>query len=212
MLNNQPALESFAALPRKRRDGSEPFHDEGTNQDFDLLSFWQWGYSDIMSNTLRGVLAEYLVAQAMGAVQGIREEWAPYDLVDPNGVTIEITSAAYLQTWYQPRLSKITFACPKTKAWDPAKGKYEEQSRRQAQVYVFALLAHTEQDTLDPFNLAQWRFFVMPTAVLTDRVKSQHSITLKTLLGIHGPAVSFRALKDAVGQAGETHSEETLIL
>ncbi len=31
-----------------------------------IVDCWQWAYSDLISNTERGVLAEYLVAKAVG--------------------------------------------------------------------------------------------------------------------------------------------------
>jgi hypothetical protein len=57
----------------------------------------------------------------------------------------------------------------------------DTESRRQADVYVFALLAHKEVETLDPLNVGQWRFFVLATSRLDERTRSQHSITLATL-------------------------------
>jgi hypothetical protein len=31
-----------------------------------LLDLWQWAYSDLVSNDIRGVVAEYLVGSALG--------------------------------------------------------------------------------------------------------------------------------------------------
>ena len=45
--------------------------------------------------------------------------------------------------------------------------------RRQAEVYVFALLAHQHGATLDPLDVAQWEFFVVPTVTLDRRERSQ---------------------------------------
>jgi hypothetical protein len=65
--------------------------------DFDLLSFWQWSASDLLSNATRGTVAEYLVARALDAdPEGIRDEWAAYDLKTKDGVKVEVKSAAYL--------------------------------------------------------------------------------------------------------------------
>ena len=62
---------------------------------------------------------------------------------------------------------------------------------------VFALLAHTDKATVDPLNLDQWVFYVLPTAVLDGRTRSQHSITLRTLEGM-AAAVCFGELRQAV--------------
>ena len=37
-----------------------------------LLDFWRWSGSDLVGNTQRGILAEYLVALALGANDGLR--------------------------------------------------------------------------------------------------------------------------------------------
>jgi hypothetical protein len=200
-MDNESAPTSLGALPRECRNGSEVFHAAGTELGFNLLSFWQWSASDLVSNTMRGVLAEYLVAQAVAAAQGIREEWASYDLRTPEGITVEVKSAAYIQSWHQERLSTISFLCPKTRAWDPHTGAYEAEPRRQAQAYVFALLAHQNQATLDPLNVDQWEFYVVPTAVLDARERSQHSITLQSLDALHGDPVAFHMIAAAVAVA-----------
>ena len=67
---------SLAAVRCTRKTGKEPFRNGDVPLEFDLLSFWQWYSSDLISNTTRGVLAEYLVARAVGrATDGAREEW-----------------------------------------------------------------------------------------------------------------------------------------
>jgi hypothetical protein len=79
----------------------------------------------------------------------------------------------------------------------------DKEARRQADVYVFALLAHTDQETVDPLNLDQWRFFVLSTAVLDARTRSQQSITLRTLQDLCGGSVSYsdlaRTVRDVAG-------------
>jgi len=73
----------------------------------------------VVSNATRGVLAEYLVAGALGVADGcIREEWAAYDLEARDGTRVDVKSAAYLQSWHQERLSQISFPVPKTRGWD----------------------------------------------------------------------------------------------
>ena len=42
-----------------RKTGSEAFQLGSTALGFDLLSFWQWSASDLVSNALRGRLAEF---------------------------------------------------------------------------------------------------------------------------------------------------------
>jgi hypothetical protein len=74
----------------------------------------------------------------------------------------------------------------------------EAEARRQVDVYVFALLAHTDQPTIDPLDMSQWQFFILPTSVLDSRTRSQHSIPLRTLISLSGGAVTYGALREAV--------------
>lgn len=182
-----------------RKEGKEHFHISGTALGFNLLSFWRWSVSDLVSNAARGVLAEYIVARALGlAENGVRDGWAAFDLETPAGIKIEVKSAAYVQSWHQKQLSSIAFVTPKTRAWDADTNMQSHESKRQADVYVFALLAHTDKATIDPLNLDQWRFYVLPTTVLDGRKRSQHSITLKSLEGLCSGAVRYDDLPKTV--------------
>jgi len=182
-----------------RKEGRESFHSNGRQLPFDLLSYWQWSASDLVSNATRGIVAEYIVACAMGlAKNGVRDEWAAYDLETPSGIKIEVKSAAYLQSWHQERLSPVKFVVPKTKAWDADTNTQSQESKRQADVYVFALLVHTDKETVDPLNIDQWHFYVLPTAVLDARKRSQHSITLKSLEKLCSEPTTYDELPKAV--------------
>ena len=191
-----------------RRSGAEKFRAGADELGFDLLSFWQWSCSDLLSNAARGVVAEFLVARALGiAADGVRHEWAAYDLETKEGVMVEVKSAAYLQRWHQDQLSRISFVVPKTRAWDPHTNRLSEEVARQAQVYVFALLAHQDKATVDPLDLNQWIFYVLPTAALNNRTRSQHSITLRTLHEISGGPVVYGDLRATVMQAAQANNE-----
>lgn len=194
--------ENLGRLPLIRKTGKEPFHTNGQALDFDLLSFWKWMASDLVSNATRGRLAEYVVARALGlAMDNVRDEWAAFDLQTPSGIKIEVKSAAYVQSWHQAHLSSIKFVVPRTRAWDAATNTQSRQTRRQADIYVFALLAHTDKTTIDPCNLTQWQFYVLPTTTLDARTRSQHSITLSSLEKLCEGAVHYAELPKAIQQA-----------
>lgn len=194
--------EALRPISASRKTGNERFHDRGKDLGFDLLSFWQWSTSDLISNVTRGRLAEYLVARVLGlAAEGVRDEWAPFDLLTPSGIKVEVKSAAYVQSWHQRALSRITFVVPKTLAWDARTNVQAREACRQADVYVFALLAHADKSTIDPLDVGQWRFYVLPTTALDHRSRSEHSITLKSLEALAGPPVDYHGLKEAVEHA-----------
>ncbi len=191
-------------LLKKKSDGksgSERFVLAGQPLDFDLLSFWKWAASDLIDNTWRGVLAEYLVAKALRIkTDGIRDSWGPVDLVSPTGVTIQVKSAAFLQAWHHDKFSRIIFSIKPRRVFDSATNRFSETPVRAAQVWVFALLKHKDKLTLDPMDVAQWQFFVMSKAFLDSYRRSQESITLKSLLNLGIEPVGFSELAERVEQ------------
>jgi hypothetical protein len=196
------AGESFAQLKPSRKTGDEPFRDGTQPLSFNVRSFWQWFASDLASNALRGCVAEFLVAQALGiADDGLRPEWDPYDLRTPGGTTIEVKCAAYLQTWWQKAPSAISFNIAPTRFWDAATNTTAAEIRRQADLYVFALLAHQDKATFEPMDVSQWSFFVLPTAILNERLPAQESLGLSRLRGLQPLECRFGELKEAIETA-----------
>jgi hypothetical protein len=97
MVREDTSGQGLDKLHVVRKTGAERFHANGCPFAFDVLGFWRWSSSDLVSNALRGVLAEYLVACDIGVADGTRMEWDAYDLKTPGGVKVEVKSAAYLQ-------------------------------------------------------------------------------------------------------------------
>lgn len=191
-------LEPIQARPRS---GDEPLHDRGRSLGVTLADFWRWSASDLVSNAMRGVLAEWLVALAVGCAAGARQEWTAYDLQSPEGARIEVKSAAYVQSWAQKKLSDIIFRVPKTRPWDPLTNQTAAEPRRLADVHVFCLLTCQDKSAVDPLNLDQWRFFVLPTKTLDQRQRSQHSITLPSLRKLAGEPVAHGELAARISHA-----------
>jgi hypothetical protein len=184
------------------RTGTEPLRDGKIALGPRLLDFWRWSASDLVSNATRGVFAEYIVGLALEALmEGAREEWAPFDLTTPEGITVEVKSAAYVQSWTQRRPSPISFRISLTRAWDKEQGAYGHDSRRQANVYVFALLDHHDKQTIDPLDVSQWCFFVVSSSTLDAHVSGQRSISLARLKRLAGDRVTFNGLREAVRAA-----------
>ena len=190
------------------RTGEEKLRKSGRDLKISLLDFWRWSSSDLLSNTARGIFAEFVVAAALGIpFEEIRDEWAPYDLETPEGIKVEVKSAAFIQSWHQTAASKISFVAPKKRSWNPETNKLETEIRRHADVYVFALLFE-QQSVPDPLNLDHWEFYVLPTAVLNARTESQRSINLRSLHALSGGPVSYDRLKDAVKKADKMNTGE----
>ncbi|MFF8616496.1 hypothetical protein [Streptomyces sp. NPDC015350] len=180
-----------------RKSGSEPIRVKGETVG-ELADFWSWACSDLANNTLRGVLAEYLVATALGSAAGTRTEWDAVDIRTPEKWRIEVKSAAYLQSWAQSRLSKVSFDIAPASGWDARTGATSAEVLRRSDVYVFCLLHHQDKQTLDPLHLDQWIFYVLPTRVLDERCRIQKTITLSGLERLGPLRTDFTGLPEAV--------------
>jgi hypothetical protein len=133
-----------------------------------LSAFYRWNSGNLLENRTRGAFAEWLVHEALGIESEFREEWAPVDAVI-NGITMEIKSAAFEQSWEQAAPTRIVFPI----------------SQRVAQLYVFCLLSGREPD-----DTSTWTFWVVPTTALP----KQDSISLEPLKALAGESVSYEEL------------------
>ena len=197
-------------LDIKKKTGREHFHLGGSLRNFDVLDYWRWVNSDLVSNASRGILAEYIVAKAVGvSTTGVRrDEWIAYDLETPDGIKLEVKASAYIQSWWQARLSNIRFGTKKTLPWNAETNTFGTEPTRDADIYVFALLAHKDYHTIDPLDLDQWTFYVLPTAQLEERKGSQSSISLSALTELAAP-VPFDELRGAVYKAHASCGRES---
>ncbi len=139
------------------RDGDESFR--GTA--FKLSDFWQWAFGDLAVNITRSHLAEFLVARALGDDRPRREEWANFDVLTPDGIRVEVKSAAYLQRWRQWKPSQIRFGGFSGRSWDPQTGYFSEERSIRADVFVFAVQTCLDPVAYDPFDVGQWAFYVV---------------------------------------------------
>ncbi len=174
IINDAGVIETQSLNPGEKFAGSE----NTTLADRTMLDYWQWAFSDIVGNTERGILAEFLVAMAVGSEKPKRGSWYPYDIEAPDGTKIEVKSASYVQSWYQKKLSNIQFGIRKTKEWTPETNDFGTENKRQSDVYVFCLLSQQVKADINPLDLNQWKFYVVPTTVLNRELGDRQSISL----------------------------------
>ena len=166
--------------------------------------YWQWGSSDIVGNTERGALAEFIVAKAIGCLAQTRNDWTAYDLVSPSGIKIEVKSSAYLQSWHQKRPSSPRFSIRKSLEWVPETNEYVGQSRRHSDVYILCLLAYRgDKHFLNPLDLTQWEFYVARTADIDRQWKDRLGISLREVQQLSKP-YTVAELADAIQSAATT--------
>ncbi|MFF4605754.1 hypothetical protein ACFY12_23805 [Streptomyces sp. NPDC001339] len=185
-----------------RRSGSEPIRANGETMGR-LGEFWSWACSDLANNTMRGILAEYLVATALGAATGTRTEWDTVDILTPEEWRVEVKSTAYLQSWAQSKPSEVSFNIEPTSGWCPQTNTVLPDKLRRSDVYVFCLLHHHDKQTLNPLDLDQWTFYVLPTRVLDERCPSQKSIRPSSLKRLNPLETDFTGLQKAVATCAE---------
>jgi len=113
-------------------------------------------------------------------------------------IKIEIKSAAYLQTWFQRAHSSISFDIGQTRAYDSFTNQYEPEIKRQADIYVFCLLHFKDKTNLNPMNLDQWEFYILPTSVLNEKHLNQRKIGLSSLLKLNPRKAKYEEIADCV--------------
>lgn len=194
-------MDKYPEIEVVRKTGEEKLYVNGDPLPHDLLSFWQWSASDLVCNAMRGILAEYIVASAVGMVSGNRTEWDAYDVETNEGIKVEVKSGAYIQSWSQKKLSTIQFGIRPTQGWDSGNGAYSNVVERQSDVYVFCVLGHQEQGSIDPLNMDQWDFYVLATKELNREVNAQKTISLSRLEALKPLKATYGELYAAIKQA-----------
>lgn len=172
----------YPKITPKRLSGNEKLTLSNGDNIATLNEFWSWAYSDLSGNSVRGVLAEFIVGCALELKNTDRILWDKYDLVTKEGITVEVKSSGYLQTWHQKNLSKLVFGIRPTYAWDDETNTYDNSQKRQADVYVFCVHKHKEQETINPLLVSQWDFYLMPSVLLNKKFGNQKSATLSSLI------------------------------
>lgn len=191
-------MPTYPAIEPKRFTGLEPLIAPDGCAVGKLTDFWSWAYSDLMGNAERGALAEYIVACALGIETKKRVSWDRYDLMTENGIAVEVKTSGYLQTWEQKALSKPIFGIQPTFGWDSKTNEYEAEKKRQSDIYVFCVHAHTDQETADPLQICQWEFYLMPTKLIDEQFGNQKTVTLASLVRAGAEKCEYSDLKNRI--------------
>ena len=145
-----------------------------------VCDFWQWSFSDLMQNTTRGILAEYIVAALLGIDNNVRNPWFPFDLQLTDGRTIEIKTTSLLQAWKQKQLSSPRVVLVPKRKWDPQTGEMDKEPTFNADIYIICYFKARYHDVANPLDLSQWDFFVFTKKQINRILNGRKSISLKT--------------------------------
>ncbi|SFS65793.1 hypothetical protein SAMN05660874_02375 [Saccharopolyspora flava] len=172
------------------------------SSDQEFAKFARWALP-LRSNATRGVVAEWLVANATGAdLREPRNEWDDYDVRTASGITVEVKSSARLQVWDSPKHAPtITYSGLRGQRLAPGGATYlAGPPEFRAEVFVFMLHTETDPDLYDVFNTAQWEFRVVPRAVL--RSLNQSSIRYSRLVSMGYTPVPHAELSATIDRVG----------
>lgn len=154
----------------------------------DIADFWKWAYSDILNNTTRGKLAEYLVFTACkSAGLDIKQcsYWDSWDLEIVGGPKIEVKSSGWYKTWGNHKTTP-SFSIKPAKRWNQYTGKYEGEKKRQSDVYVFAVNAYKgiDEDEAMKYLLDydKWKFIVAKTLDINSQYGDAKSVSWANLI------------------------------
>lgn len=192
----------YKRIPVTKLSGEETFKSTG-NKKFSVLEFWRYGFSNLNSNILRGVLAEFLVENALKDTKEItiRNPWGDCDVILDDETKIEVKCCSYIQDWDQKELSKISFAGLKAKSlyWSSAVNEYpREPEDYKSDIYILSLLKHQDPTTLDILDMDQWCFYVLAKDELKRITKNGKSISLSKLKKNDINPVTFNELQEKV--------------
>ncbi len=189
----------YKKIPVRKLTGSEVFKNTSPKS-FNVLEFWQYGFSSLNSNVLRGALAEFLVENALKQNKEIdvRSPWGDYDVLYQDK-KIEVKCCSYIQDWDQNQFSKILWSGLKATElyYSDAVKKLSELNRTaeyKSDVYVLALFKHQDHATLDILDIDQWCFYVLSKDRLKEVSKDKGSVSLSLLQKNSIDPVSFTDL------------------
>lgn len=157
----------------------------------DHRRFARWVAQDLTSNRMRGLWAEWLLADRLGLIRDDsgRVEWDVAD-IRLGDTTIEVKAAGTRQQWSDwPSTPRFSIA-PQMFIWDSKANTSTrlEPPRRTASLYVFCLHSCNELMNTTVIDDSNWTFWVVPTASIDERYSSQKTIGLSGLRGF-GPSV-----------------------
>jgi hypothetical protein len=198
-------------IPGCQLSGAERFSGCDRLSNLSVVDLWRWSMSELGSNAQRGIVAEFLVAAALGLRDTLRfNEWHAYDLCTADGLKVEVKCSGYLQVWPQKKLSRPNFGVGERTGWIAETNTYTPKARS-ADVYVLALHKHTDKGTFNVLDVEQWHFFVVATKALNPyditKGKKHTSLGLAQLREIEHECCSFEGIASAIERARSAEVE-----
>ncbi|HST56236.1 MAG TPA: hypothetical protein VLJ42_10155 [Solirubrobacteraceae bacterium] len=164
-----------------------------------MLDYWRWAFSDLRDNTQRGVLAEFLVALALGRIKTRRSGWDNYDVATGSGVRVEVKASGYLQSWAQAAHSRLSFTRVIGRTWDANTNEFGAEPEIRADVFVFSVHTCKDPQRYDALDVSQWEFYVVPAQPVSEC--GYKSVSIAWVRG-HAEPVPFSELATTIERVG----------
>lgn len=203
-------IERDGCEPRPLRPSELPLlcgEERFRGLDASVSDFWRWAFNDLRDNMTRGVLAEFLVARALGDTSDRRVSYANFDVTTPSGTRVEVKSAGRLQSWPQRTPSNVVFSRIIARAWDPETDTFSEAPKVRADVFVFAIQTCIEPERYSPTDTSQWEFRVASAARITPL--ATRSVSLATIDRIAPEPMMLADLAQAVEEVHRENAQGT---
>jgi hypothetical protein len=177
----------YKRIQPTKLSGDETFTTTGSKQ-FTVLDFWQYSFSVLNDNILRGRLAEFLVEAALKDLSdiGVRTSWGDFDVEDFDGTKIEVKCSAYIQDYDQNDFSNIRFGGLKAKEvyYSGAVKPYGDLAELayKADIYVLALQHHKEHSSFDILDMRQWSFYILTRSRIAQIASDGKSVSIGRLI------------------------------
>ena len=68
-------------------------------------------------------------------------------------------------------------------------------------MYVFCVLAHLNGQTVNPLELTQWEFYILPTSTLDTSLGNQKTVSLSRLKELGAEPLGYDQVRNAVLEA-----------
>ena len=161
--------------------------------------FWAWAYSDILTNTARGIFAEFLVGVALDSLEHVRPtDRENFDLIYDD-LKIEVKASTLLQSQHEDAPSVVRFDIGEGEGWD-AETSAPETEQALADCFVFCLYFEEDRDVASVLDVRQWEFYVLTTQRINEELGDQKSVGLKKIRAMTGP-VHFGQIRESVDLA-----------
>ncbi len=154
--------------------------------ELDIDSYHRWAAGNLVDNRNRGVFAEWLAGQALGAIDNDahRIEWDAWDL-NYRCKGIEVKASGLSQSWnpHVPSKRQGFNIAPPKRIWHAGTDSWEtnDDGTRPADVYVFCLHESVPANNENVADPNRWRFWVISARTLDEQIGGQQTIGIATL-------------------------------